>query len=88
MVDVVYVVLIRDSRVRIGEFFVDEDVFIEVGVIDFEFYVCVLGMSSWEDRVIGFRLGSGKDKCKGGMFILKNFFELCLLINWFDVLCF
>lgn len=46
MVDVVYVVLIRDSRVRIGEFFVDEDVFIEVGVIDFEFYVCVLGMSS------------------------------------------
>lgn len=64
MVDVVYVVLIRDSRVRIGEFFVDEDVFIEVGVIDFEFYVCVLGMSSWEDRVIGFRLGSGKDKCK------------------------
>ena len=64
MADAAYVVLTRDSRARTGEFLIDEDVLIEVGVTDFEPYACVPGMSSWEDRVTGFRLGSGKDKRK------------------------
>lgn len=43
MADAAYVVLTRDSRARTGEFLVDEDVLIEVGVTDFEPYACVPG---------------------------------------------
>lgn len=46
MADAAYVVLTRDSRARTGEFLIDEDVLIEVGVTDFEPYACVPGMSS------------------------------------------
>lgn len=91
MADAAYVVLTRDSRARTGEFLVDEDVLIEVGVTDFEPYACVPGMSSGEDRVtglldLGWVVGKINVK-KGGMFTLKNFPEPCLLTNWFDALC-
>lgn len=43
MSDVVYVMLIRKSSEYIGNFVIDDEVLISVGVIDFDQYVWVLG---------------------------------------------
>jgi citronellol/citronellal dehydrogenase len=51
--DAAYCILTRDSRACSGNFFVDEDVLRDAGVVDFEQYAVTPGVSLFEDLFLG-----------------------------------